>query len=507
MLSMTNETDDRDNTTPVIPEARDALVEAYVAVVGINREQGALILELQKTIEALTAKIVDLEARLSSNSRNSSKPPSSDGYSKPAPKSRRKPSGKKPGGQKGHEGRGFKLPHEPDSIVHHFPDKCEGCPKAGLCPSGVVRDTRRVVEMVARVNVEEHRAYSRACIDLPGETLEGKFPDGVTGTAQYGDFIAAFAAALNVYGMMSVGKIHELLSSVFGIGIAVGTIQKMIDRCAKGAKPAAEVIREAFAKEEVIHVDETGFRVAGGLKWVHVAATEFMTYFSVQSKRGKEGMDAIGIIAGLMRDAIISHDCWGPYFKYLCVLHALCCAHVLRELEAIVDRHEGGRQWAGDMIGLLVEMNDAVAGAKEAGAEALYESAIADFEARYDEIVDAGRAVNPIVPKPGGKRGRPAKGKERALVDRMGDHRDGFLMFARDFRVPFDNSEAERSIRILKLKQKTVGGMRTVEGAEDFAALLSFISTMRKNGIDVFKSVLGAIQDYAVDMASGVVTA
>jgi len=318
----------------------------------LKLEKEEIISLLFAIIQQQAKKIAELEARLNQNSRNSSKPPSSDGFNKP--KSLRKPSGKKAGGQQGHEGSGLKLMREPDSYVFHEPEECAHCSKAAECRvNQTVCETRYEIDIEINTVTTAHQVMQVACPRWT-KTLAGCFPDGINSTMQYGANLEALVVSLNTTGMVSINRTHEILSGVFGVPISTGTIAAMVSYCAEKVAGAVAEIKEAVIKEALIHVDETGVRVNGKTIWAHTASTEALTYIEVQQSRGKAAMDKIGILLAFLGTAI--HDCLAVYFRFTAIRHGLCNAHLLRELIAVLENSK--QAWAQALIDLLLLMKD-----------------------------------------------------------------------------------------------------------------------------------------------------
>jgi transposase len=321
---------------------------------------------LHKTIDELNQTIKELLEKLGKNSRNSSKPPSSDGLKKPEPKSLRKASGKKPGGQKGHNGSHFNITSEPDEIILHTPGVCLGCPRHDMCVShACVGETRHVVDAVVETRVVAHQSLVMQC-PMSGLKHKGEFPKNVTSTMQYGDNLQALVVALNTIGAVSINRTHEILSSVFSIPLSTGTISNMVHRCAVGLSSTVEKIREKMVNSALAHFDETGTRVDGKTIWVHNASNCEYTYLTVHAKRGKDGTDAGGVFPFFSGIAV--HDCWIPYWKYENVIHALCNAHLLRELISVEENHPE-QTWATQFKKLLLTMKSEKERAIELGKE------------------------------------------------------------------------------------------------------------------------------------------
>ena len=430
-------------------------------------------------------KIAELEARLNMNSKNSSKPPSSDGFKKP--KSLRTPSGKPAGGQKGHEGSGLKLMRAPDAYIVHAPDECVQCPYASNCDGAKeVCDTRYVIDIKIETNTTAHQIEEVICPRL-GTRLKGQFPKNINSTMQYGVNLEALAVSLNTVGMVSINRTHEILSEVFDVPISTGTIAGMVSNCAEKVTPAVEEIKEAVALEPLIHNDETGIRVDKKTFWAHVASTDKLTHIDVHEKRGKEGMNAIEILLAFLGTAI--HDCWASYFSFDGIRHGLCNAHLLRELTAVWENTK--QSWSQKLIDLLLAMKKMKEELLLRGVAFAPPGILEEYSREYDTILNEALAQNPI-PLTEGKR-KPKRGKTGALVDRLILRKEQYVLFFVDFSVPFDNNQAERDIRMFKVKQKVSGCFRTLEGARDFAVISSYIGTARKHGSPAFHAIRDAL--------------
>lgn len=441
---------------------------------------------LLAVINQQAEKIAELEVRLNQNSKNSSKPPSSDGFKKPG--SLRTSSGKKPGGQKGHKGSGFTLLRTPEKYVSHEPKTCVRCPNVGKCQAvRHVSETRYEVDIVIETKTIAHQVLLVKCPES-NEILKGDFPENINSTMQYGANIAALAVSLNAVGMVSINRTHEILGDVFGIPLSTGTISSMVGNCAGNVGETVQQIKDALPEKPVIHNDETGTRVDNKTIWAHVASTEDLTYIEVHPKRGKEGMDEIGILPKFRGIAI--HDCWASYFTYLFVTHGLCNAHLLRELIAVIENT--GQAWAQKLIDLLLAMKQMKEELLARNQWKAPDEAWEAFSLSFDSVLAEALAQNPIS-IPNGTRRKPKRGKTGALVDRLILRKGQYLLFFTDFKVPFDNNQAERDIRMFKVKQKVSGCFRTLEGAKNFAAISSYVGTARKRGISAFRAIKDAL--------------
>lgn len=446
--------------------------------------QTALIAQLNQTIQ-------ELKEQLNKNSKNSSKPPSSDGFKKPAPKSLRKPSGKKVGGQKGHQGTFLSVLSDPDEIVKHMPSACEGCPHYKMCKgTACVAEKRHVIDAVVTVNVVEHQLLEIPICMLHGDTRKGNFPNDVKATVQYGKNLQALSVALNTVGAVSVKRTHEILSGVFNIPLATGTISNMVKRCANAVSETVNRIKQKVANSGLGHFDETGIRVDKKLWWVHDASNCEFTYLDINPKRGFLGMEQCGVLP--LFHGIAMHDCWASYWSYEDCQHAVCCAHLLRELTGIAENRPE-QKWASAFIDLLLEMKKVKDKAVEVGKETLSYYHYHKFDKRYDELIKQAREENPLPVTTEKKRGRKKKGKILALVERLDNYKASVCLFIHNFMVPFDNNQAERDLRMIKVKTKVSGCFRSEEGARDYLKIMSYIGTAHKQGHNAYDAIRKAI--------------
>ena len=442
----------------------------------------------------LNQTIQELKEQLNKNSKNSSKPPSSDGYKKPAPKSLRKPSGRKAGGQAGHQGTHLAVVTAPDEIVRHMPSACEGCRHYQICrDTACIAEKRHVIDAAVTVNVTEHQALELPICMLYGDTRRGGFPSNVKAAVQYGENLQALAAALNTVGAVSIKRTHEILSGVFNIPIAAGTISSMVKRCADSLSETVSKIKDKMTGSALGHFDETGTRVDKKLWWVHDASNCEYTYLDISPKRGTAGMEQCGVLPEFKGTAM--HDCWTSYWNYPDIRHAVCCAHLLRELAGITENHPD-QKWAPEFIDLLLKMKKAKDKAVEKGKESLSCYHYHKFDKKYDELIEQARKENPLPENTEKKRGRKKKGKIRALVERLVDYKASVCLFIHDFMVPFDNNQAERDLRMIKVKTKVSGCFRTEEGARDYLKIMSYVGTAHKQGYNAYEAIKNAISGH-----------
>jgi len=328
-----------------------------------------------------------------------------------------------------------------------------------------------------RVEVTEHRAM-QVCCGRCGAVTQAAFPEAVQPGAQYGSGIVSLAVYLQAYQLLPLERAAELLRDVAGCEVSEGTLVNMLAGCAQQVAPIETQIKTALSDATVKHCDETGVRVAQRLSWFHVVSTERLTFLALGEKRGTAAHARLGLLPGFSGVAV--HDAYASYFTWAGT-HALCNAHTLRDLTAL---EETTRQhWPTRLKALLIQMKDAVASAVERGQTALSPPALAALEAEYDRHVRRALKANPRPARPPGRRGNPPRASfARNLAERLRNHKDAVLRFLHDFRVPFDNNQAERDLRMLKVKQKVSGGFRSVAGACVFARVRGYLATVRKQG-------------------------
>ena len=455
-----------------------ARLEALVAVL---QAQNA---ELRAMVASQGVRIAELERQLGLNSSNSGKPPSSDGLTKKPARigSLRERSGKRPGGQRGHPGKTLGRTENPDATIDHFPGACAGCggSLAGAAATG--HTARQVFDLPEPrpLIVTEHRAFACVCARCGTET-RAVFPADVTAPVQYGARLAAVVVYLLHCQLLPEKRLAALMADLFGVHLVTATIAGMSRTCAARFQGFAAAVRDRVAAAPVKHMDETGFRIGGKTQWLHIASTIWLTFYRTSPKRGSLLENVLGIVV---------HDHWKPYYNLKGVLHALCNAHHLRELQALIEIEKEG--WARRMQRLLRRACHAANLARERDVT-LPPRFIALVERRYDAILTEGFAFHeaqPALASPARKRrGRVPRRTGHNLLRRLHGRKPDVLRFLSDPAVPFTNNLAERDGRMMKLRQKISGGFRSGEGAEDFAVIRSLLSTARKQGWDILRAL------------------
>ncbi len=438
----------------------------------------------QQQIALLSEQVQALQERLGKDSHNSHLPPSSDRFVR-QPRSLRKKSGKKSGGQSGHEGHTLHLSETPDEIIRHPVERCAHCQHDLQEVASLRQERRQVIDLPPRrLIIAEHQAEQKCCPHCQQITC-ASFPSHVQAPVQYGPRLCAIAVSLIQQHLLPYERASEIIADLMGPRLSVGTLVELVARCAHHLEPVEEWIKDQLRQAQVLHQDETGLYVQGKRQWMHVSATERLTHYQVHAKRGKEALQAIGIMPDFSGTSV--HDGWKSYLHYDCV-HALCNVHHLRELTFIEEAYK--QPWASEMKTLLLEIKAAVEQTREAGHTHLHPDEWQDWNTRYTDLLLLGERANPVVEEPvPKKKGRRKQHPARNLLDRLNTFRDAVLRFAVDFVVPFDNSQAERDIRMVKVQQKISGSFRSQAGAEAFCRIRGYLSSLRKQGLHLLTAL------------------
>jgi len=442
--------------------------------------------ELRQLLKIALERIEQLEAQLGQNSRNSNWPSSRDkGRKKKRKQNLRQKSDKKTGGQPGHKGHTLKFSENPDNIEQYRPEKCKHCEQhfAAEQPASQI-NRRQVIDLPPlKVEVTEHQVESLQCEGC-GQVSVGQFPKDVTQLVQYGAGIKSLAVYLKGQQLLPYGRSQQLLTDLFGLSVAQGSLENFMNAAAVKVTPVNEKIKIGLIAAKVVHYDESGFYIGGKRQWLHSASTTSLTHYAPHPARGNKALKTIGIMPHFRGVAV--HDNWSAYWHYDQCQHGLCNVHHLRELNAIEENFS--QPWATRFKTFLLSAKAAVEQAKSAGKHVLPQAKLDQINRLYTKLITAALKANPPPPGgwPKGSRGRPKKTKPRNLAERFERRRKAVLAFVFDFKVPFDNNLAERDIRMLKVQQKISGCFRSTHGAQTFCAIRSYISTVRKQGFSVW---------------------
>ncbi len=447
-----------------------------------------LILAHREQVLSLTKRVSELEQRLNKNSRNSSKPPSSDGPVKPKPKSLRKRSKKKTGGQKGHKGHNLKQAEKPDHVIHLSVTSCSCCADLTHEPVAAYIN-RQVFELPQpKLEVTEYRGEIKCCPKC-GSSNGASFPEDVNSPAQYGPRFRGLLAYLHNQQLIPPNRISQMMDDLYNAPISEATVFDASRRSYDNLAPFETAVVKALCKSSILNVDESGARTNGKLHWLHSASTKTLTFFGIHEKRGTEAMDHFNILPNFSGRLI--HDFWKPYLSYNCK-HGLCNAHHLRELTFLFEQQD--QAWAKNMFDLLLAMNDFVS--KQ--SEQLTAKQKKPWIKKYRNLIAQGWKFNPLsdptLKKK--KRGRPKKTKAQNLLERLGEHESSVLAFLHDINVPFSNNMAEQDIRMIKVRLKISGCFRTIQGAKYFARIRSYLSTARKQNRNILDSITEAVSGH-----------
>lgn len=440
------------------------------------------IISLEKLVAKQAEEIAELKKRLNRNSNNSSKPPSSGGFKKPVQNNREK-TNKKTGGQAGHEGKTLEFA-VPDEIMTLAVSNCVACKKdlTQTEPLSIEKRQRHDLPSI-KLHITEYQAEKKRC--CCGHLNVGLFPNEIQSSIQYGPRIKGLALYLHQEQKLPYARCCQFLKDYFGTWFSQGTLFNTQVKSYEHLETIEKQIREALIKSKVMHNDETGLHVNKNLQWLHVASTTSLTTYEIHKKRGVEAINAIGILPQFQGTSV--HDGYKSYFCYSEMKHGLCNAHHLRELKAF---EEDGQKWALNMRRCLKEACHLVNEAKRAGQEQLPATITKAILILYRSILFEGNKEVPrIETQTPGKRGRPKQEKARNLLERLRDHEEAVLRFVTDFTVPFTNNQGERDIRMVKLKEKISGGFRSELGAKMFARITGYLSTLRKQGMNIAEAM------------------
>ena len=450
------------------------------------REQVKQIPLLLHTIEGLQKQVKELQDQLVKDSHNSSLPPSSDRFVRQrTPKSLRKKSTKKVGGQLGHPGQALELSATPDQVIVLAPvTKCQHCHTDLSTTQAHTVERRQVLDVPQpRAETIEYQAQWKWCSHCQQSTC-ASFPAEVKAPVQYGPRIAAIAVYLRVQQLLPQSRTAEVCADVLGLPLSQATLATMQTRAATYLDPVETQIKEALTQAAVIHQDESGLYVMGMRWWVHVTSTPTLTHYAAHRSRGAAALQAIGISP--VFEGTSMHDAWPTYFQYE-YGHALCGVHLLRELTFLAEEHQCA--WAKDLIDLLMHMKHTAESSRANSLWMVPSTELAVVLQAYDDLVHAADLLHPHALSPPGKRGRPKQSAARNLLDRLLTRKSQVLAFLLDLQVPFDNNLAERDVRMVKVQQKVSGTFRSEQGAATFCRIRGYLSSLRKQGFHLLDAL------------------
>ena len=440
---------------------------------------------LRQENKELREKVADLEAKLNQSSKNSHRSPSSDGVKK-APALPKKKSGKR-GGQRGHRGKTLKMVATADEY-HDL--KVSVCPVCQASLSGpeigwIGREKRQEFDLPdPKLYVRQYQVFSCSCPGC-GQEVKSEFPEGINSSVQYGPGVRAWSSLLSVEYKIPFKKIGQFFADLFGYDLNAATALAATHRCYDRLADTEAYIRQELLKSELAHFDETGLRVEGKNHWLHVASNIWWTHLFVHPKRGKKALSSDQSIIKEFKGWAI-HDCWSSYFGYQQAQHALCGAHLLRELQALIERDS---LWARSMHRLLRTLYHM----SGQGQEALSARQFHKASVLFDRIIHRADEEEPP-PIRRKKRGKAKATKGRNLFERMRKYKNAVLAFAQCSQVPFTNNLAERDIRHAKIKTKVATSFRTMKGAKVYARIAAIVSSSRKQQINPFDQLHALFQ-------------
>ena len=449
-----------------------------------NEELRAWLVGRDARVAELESRIAEFEARLGRSSLNSSLPPSQDSpksraerraAQREAAKASRGEDKRSRGKQPGAPGATLMRQARPDEVVVHEPEHCSSCGKDLTCTAVEGEVSRQVYDTADPVLVcTEHRSVKKRC--SCGALSAGSLPPEARAPVSYGPNVRSAALYLLHAQHCSVERTAQALSEMLGAPVSTGFVASLAAEAAGSLGPFLAEVAERLVASPVVHVDETPDQVRTDAVWFHVCATDLYTFLYASDTRGKAAPDEAGVLGRFTGTMV--HDRLRMYFNYTNATHAVCLAHVLRDLEAAGVRWNQG--WVHEMQKLLTETNEACHAARAQGKERLGRRALGDFLSSYDALVDAGLAANP---EPVGRKRDYLERKSYNIAVALRDHRAEVVRFARDLSIPFTNNEAESSLRMAKLHRKISGCFQGDRSAQHFAAIRSYIATARKHGV------------------------
>ena len=331
------------------------------------------------------------------------------------------------------------------------------------------------------VTVTEHRLHRRRC--GCGKVTTAGVPAGVADApVSYGPNLRSWVVYLLVFQHIPVARVVDLVTDLSGARPSTGWVCRVLRDTAAVLVEVEKTIRTLLTAARILHVDETGAKVTGARWWLHVAATDTLTSYHLDRSRGRAAIDTLGVLPGFTGVAV--HDAWASYDGYDCT-HALCGAHIARELVAAAETH-ADQHWPPQAIEALFGLNTAAQEARERGLPAIPPEIAGPLLHAWRHAILVALATHPR--RPGRK-----QSKTRNLLERLRDREAQVLRLAHDLSVPFTNNQAERDLRPTKTQMKISGTFRSETSAEAWARVRGYVSTARKHGINAFEAILTAV--------------
>ena len=451
----------------------------FQKVLSIVVSQQESISRLTKENESLRQKVNDLESRLSKDSHNSSKPPSSDGYQKKVIVNQRIKTGRPVGGQPGHKSNSKPFHEHPDTVYYHLPN---GCTCGIEHWEEKSTETFQVVDLPPiKANITEHRKIRYRCKNC-GEEFSGEPPESKGNKIQYGTQVRSLSAYLNQYQLIPYHRLKEMFRDLLSINLSVGSLVNFVKETGEGLTAFEKHVTGCLKDAQVLHSDETGIRLAGKTNWIHVVSNQQYTYLHADTSRGRTAIEKMNILPEFT--GVLVHDRFRSYFGDWNFRHSLCNAHILREL--IYFEEQEDKPWAKEIKKLLLKAKHK----KDTGL-AISKSYITRVSNKYRKIVRGELQKKKHLT---GK-GKTKKSDDHNFLIALNKYWKEILLFIMEENVPFDNNQAERDLRMIKAKQKISGGFRSTSGAENFALIRSYLSTLRKNNLPILSGINNIYQN------------
>ena len=468
--------------------SKEELIEK---IIELDEKFNKVILEKDKVIQDLANRLKKqedeykkLKNKFNANSQNSSKAPSTDIFYKPQPKSERVKTGRKSGGQPGHPGKTLEAVENPDVVKIYPINSCTTCLHDLSKIEATTKNYQEIDIPPIKPIITEHRVSSKICPECKTKNSAG--PQHLIQKIQYGSTVRAFVTYLSIFQFIPLKRVESMCKDLLKLNISEGTLTNIHETSAAILMNHQTAVKNEIIKSDVAHFDETGMTIDGKLHWTHSASTKSVTFYGIHPKRGREAMNDFGILSKFKGVAV--HDGWKSYAKYS-ASHALCNAHHLRELRGIFEKFE--QNWAQKMRNLLLKINQNIGEYQAFNHTNLPASIIQNYSDEYDEILKLGAAEIPeIIDKFGKKKNHPSKRLHKRLIKFKAET----LLFMHNFKVPFTNNLAERDVRMVKVKEKVSGGFRSFNGAQRFCVLRGFISTSKKQGLNIFEAIEKAVR-------------